>query len=170
MTINIENEYGDFAAFEESLSEKADIIVEKTVITALDHEKCPYECSVDVLFTDDDSIHEINLEQRSIDRSTDVLSFPMIEYEAPACFDGFDDMTDLFDPETGELLLGDIVISIDHVKKQADDYGHSAARELAFLVAHSMLHLMGYDHMNDNEREIMEERQRDILITAGFPR
>ena len=170
MTINIENEYAEFREFEETLESSAESIIEKTVYTALDFEDCPYECSVNVLFTDDDSIHEINMEQRNIDRSTDVLSFPMIEYEAPSCFDGFDERYDLFDPESGELILGDIVISIDHVKSQAMEYGHSGKRELAFLVAHSMLHLMGYDHMNDDEREIMEERQREILRIAGFPR
>lgn len=170
MTINIENEYADISSFEESLGEESASIIEKTVNTALDYEDCPYECTVNVLFTDDDSIHEINLEQRNIDRSTDVLSFPMVDYESPACFDGFDERYDLFDPETGELMLGDIVISIDHVKKQALEYGHSNKRELAFLTAHSMLHLMGYDHMDDAEREIMEERQREILKIAGFPR
>lgn len=170
MTINIENEYADFDAFEKNLEQTAARIIEKTVETALDHEKCPYECTVNVLFTDDDSIHQINMEQRKVDRSTDVLSFPMIDYDSPACFEGFDDRWELFDPETEELLLGDIVISIDHVKKQAAEYGHSVTRELAFLTAHSMLHLMGYDHMDDDEREIMEERQREILKIAGFPR
>lgn len=170
MTINTENEYEKFHEFEESLEESAEAIIERTVNTALRFENCPYECSVNVLFTDDDAIHRINLEQRNIDRSTDVLSFPMIDYEAPACFDGFDERYDLFDPETGELILGDIVISIDHVKSQSLEYGHSRTRELAFLLAHSMLHLMGYDHMNDVEREIMEERQREILKAAGFPR
>lgn len=170
MTINIENEYEGFPQFEKTLDQKAEDIIEKTVVTSLDYEDCPYECSVNVLFTDDDSIHVINMEQRGIDRSTDVLSFPMVNYVEASCFEGFDEKYDLFDPETGELMLGDIVISIDHVIKQATEYGHSRTRELAFLTAHSMLHLMGYDHMDDGERKVMEERQREILEIAGFPR
>ncbi len=79
-------------------------------------------------------------------------------------------MEDYFNPETGELILGDIVISVDKVEEQADKYGHSQTRELAFLVAHSMLHLCGYDHMEDGEREQMEERQKKILETRGYTR
>ncbi|MDO4266612.1 MAG: rRNA maturation RNase YbeY [Eubacteriales bacterium] len=164
MTIDIENEFnGEIAIpYEE--------IAERVVEEALESENCPYECSVELLLTDDASIREMNGEFREIDRSTDVLSFPMIEYEAPACFDGFDDCPELFHPESGELLLGDIVISMEHVKAQAEEYGHSEEREFAFLIAHSMLHLMGYDHMEEDERRIMEEKQEAILIRAGYTR
>ncbi len=79
-------------------------------------------------------------------------------------------MEDYFNPETGELMLGDIVISVDKVEEQAEKYGHSQTRELAFLVAHSMLHLCGYDHMEDGERAVMEQRQADILETRGYVR
>lgn len=164
MTINIENEY------EEKIELPYEDIIEKVVNAALDYEDCPYECEVNVLITDDNAIHEINEEFREIDRSTDVLSFPMIDYVSPADFDGFDDRGELFNPETGELMLGDIVISMDHVYSQAREYGHRAEREIAFLTAHSMLHLMGYDHMVDDERLEMERRQEEILLGLGITR
>ena len=170
MTITVETEYDDFQAFEDSLKEKACEIIEKAVMSALCCEENPYECEINVLLCGDERIRSINSEQRGIDRSTDVLSFPMCEYDSPASFDGFDDMPWLFNPETGELMLGDIVISIDHVMAQAEEYGHGRERELAFLTVHSMLHLMGYDHMEDSEREIMEERQREALLSAGYTR
>ena len=170
MTINIDNESDHLDELKSRLSGDYDTIIKKAVIASLDHEECPYECLVDVLLTDDEPIREINREQRMIDKSTDVLSFPMIEYEKPSSFDGFDDRFDLFDPEEGELMLGDIVISLEHVMSQAHEYGHSCDRELAFLVTHSMLHLLGHDHMNDDERLIMEEKQKDILDKNGFPR
>ena len=164
MTIDVENEYeGKFDLPYED-------IITSVIEEALDEENCPFECAVNVLLTDDAAIHEINEEQRDIDRSTDVLSFPMAEYKAPGDFDGFEEDPTLFDPETGELMLGDIVISADHVKAQAKEYGHSEARELAFLTAHSMLHLMGYDHMEENERQVMEEKQEKILNPLGFTR
>lgn len=170
MTINTENEYAGYDEFCRLLSEKPEEIVEKAVLSSLDYEENPYECEVNVLFTDDARIREINRKERKIDRSTDVLSFPMAEYESPACFDGFDEMFDLFNPDTGELMLGDIVLSLDHVIAQAEEYGHTPDRELAFLCVHSMLHLMGYDHMEDGEREVMEARQRAILSLSGYER
>lgn len=112
-----------------------------------------------------------NKEYRQVDAPTDVLSFPMVDYEKPSDFDHVEDaVEDYFNPETGELMLGDIVISVDKVEEQAEKYGHSQTRELAFLVAHSMLHLCGYDHMVDEERLVMEDRQRQILDTRGYTR
>lgn len=145
-------------------------IIEKMVIAALDFEKCPYEAEVSVTVVDDDEIHQINKEYRSIDRATDVLSFPFNEWDTPGDFEGIEDSVDAFNPESGELLLGDIILSIDRIESQAIEYGHSKTRELAFLVVHSMLHLMGYDHMNDEERVIMEEKQRKILELEGISR
>ncbi len=163
MTINTENEY------EKPLPVDTDGITETIVNAVLDHEDCPYECELEILLTGDGPIREINREQRGIDRATDVLSFPMVEWDAPACFDGFDDRPDLFDPESGELLLGDLVISMDHAAAQAEEYGHSPEREFAFLLTHGLLHLLGYDHVNgDEERLIMEQKQREILEGAGF--
>ena len=146
-------------------------IIETIVLAALDYEKCPYEAEVNVLLTDNEEIRRLNREFRSIDRETDVLSFPMGDFETPSDFDRLEDQAeDYFNPETGELLLGDIVISVDKVQEQAEKYGHSQERELAFLVAHSMLHLCGYDHMEEEERLIMEKKQEEILSLQGYTR
>lgn len=168
MTIDIETEFEGTEGLLSGIPYED--VIERVVLSALDHESCPFEAAVNVLLTDDASIQEINRSERGIDRSTDVLSFPMAEYERPACFDGFEEDGSLFDPESGELLLGDIVISVEHVCSQAEAYGHSRTRELAFLTAHSMLHLMGYDHMDDGERLLMERRQEEILQDCGYPR
>ena len=105
----------------------------------------------------------MNMEFREIDRPTDVLSFPMVDYEEPGKFDFLEDAFECFNPETGELMLGDIVISKEKVVEQAEEFGHSIEREYAFLIAHSMLHLTGYDHMEEEERLVMEQKQREIL-------
>ena len=164
MTLYIEEEGSVVLPFD--VKETAELIVE----TALDCEECPYEAEVNLLLTDDEAIHEMNREHRHIDRPTDVLSFPMIEYETPGELSGIEESADAFDPETGELMLGDIVISKDRGFAQAEEYGHSVRREYAFLIAHSMLHLLGYDHMDEEERKVMEDRQREIMEKAGIPR
>ena len=165
MTIEIEHNYPeDFLPDDQK-------IIENVIQTALDHEKCPYEVQVFVLLTNDEEIRQINREHRGIDKPTDVLSFPMAEYPAPGDFREMETREpDAFHPETGELLLGDIIISMDRVAAQASEYGHSRIRELAFLTAHSMLHLMGYDHMEDGERLVMEQRQEEILAACGYHR
>lgn len=146
-------------------------IIEEIVLAAMDYEECPYEAEVNVILTDNPAIQEINREHRQIDAPTDVLSFPMVDYETPSDFDHVvEEAEDYFNPETGELMLGDIVISVDKVEEQAEQYGHSQKRELAFLVAHSMLHLFGYDHMEDEERLVMEQKQREILESRGYTR
>ena len=114
---------------------------------------------ISVTIVDDATIHELNLKHRGIDRSTDVLSFPLGENGE------YDTNMD-----TGAKMLGDIVISIEHAYEQAEKYGHSQERELAFLIAHSMLHLCGYDHMEEGEREVMEQKQREILEGNGYCR
>lgn len=146
-------------------------IVNKVIEKALEQEECPYEASVSVLLTDNEGIHAVNKEFRGIDRPTDVLSFPNVDYEAPADFSGIEDfIEDYFDPETGELCLGDIVISVDKVYEQAEEYGHAPLREFAFLVAHSILHLLGYDHMEAEEAKVMEAKQEEILTSLGITR
>ena len=157
---------------ENDLDFDAEEIIRKVVLGTLDYEECPYEAEVSVLLTDNAGIHEINRVNRGIDAPTDVLSFPMAEYPAPGDFSRLeeDESYDCFHPETGELMLGDIVISLDKVKEQAEAYGHSRLRELAFLTAHSMLHLMGYDHMEEEERLVMEERQRGLMEMLGISR
>lgn len=145
--------------------------VARTVIEeALEYEGCPFEAEVNLLLTTDEEIHAMNREFRQIDAPTDVLSFPMLEYQNPGDFSDFEEEEDSFDPESGELLLGDIVISKDKVLRQAEEYGHSPKREFAFLIAHSMLHLFGYDHMEEDERLVMEQKQREILERVGILR
>jgi probable rRNA maturation factor len=165
MTVTVEYEA------EKKLDLPYEKIIEEIVTASLDYEECPYEAEVNVILTDNASIQEINREQRGIDAPTDVLSFPMVDYEKPSDFDHVEEAAeDYFNPETGELLLGDIVISVDKVEEQAEKYGHSQTRELAFLVAHSMLHLCGYDHMEEEERLEMERRQSEILTMRGYTR
>lgn len=164
MTIVMENET------EITLDFEYEALIRQVIEAALDHEDCPYDISVNIVLTDDESIHEINRTYREIDRPTDVLSFPMISYEKPGDFSHVEEDMDNFEPDTGELLLGDIMISLETMKEQAKQYGHSEQRELGFLVAHSMLHLFGYDHMEDAEREDMEQRQREILDSIGLVR
>ena len=165
MTVNIDYES------EDRLDLPYETIIQEIVEEAVDYENCPYEAEVNVLLTDNEGIRQINRQYRQIDSPTDVLSFPMADYDEPADFDRLEEQgADYFNPETGELLLGDIVISVDKVKEQARKYGHSESRELAFLVAHSMLHLFGYDHMEDEERKGMEGKQEEILERKGYRR
>lgn len=145
-------------------------LIKKVIHAALDYEKCPFEVELNIVFTDNTSIQEVNKEHRDIDEPTDVLSFPMIEYVIPSDFEKVGKMGYCFHPETGELLLGDIMISVEKVISQAEEYGHSTERELGFLVAHSMLHLFGYDHMEEKEREVMEFKQNAILKSIGVNR
>lgn len=165
MSLNIEKEYK--LSFDFPMEE----IAKKVMDAVVESENCPYECSVNLLLVNDKEIHEINKEYREIDRPTDVLSFPMLEGEDFADYDRLEEcMEDYFDPDTGELLLGDIIVSLDKVASQAESYGHSAKREYAFLIAHSMLHLFGYDHITPQEAEIMEEKQKAILNGLGITR
>ena len=153
--------------FEEEGSLELDLpckaLAEKVIEASLDYVGCPYEAEVNLLLTMNDEIQEMNRNFRNIDRATDVLSFPMIDYEEAGKFDFLENVMDVFHPETGELMLGDIVISKEKVISQAEEYGHSTLREYAFLIAHSMLHLFGYDHMEDEERIEMEQKQKEIL-------
>ncbi len=157
---------------EEPLEIPYEDIIQRVVEAALDQEGCPYEAEVSVTLTSGEEVHRINREFRGIDRTTDVLSFPMAEYERPADFSFLeeDEAFDCFNPETGELLLGDIVLSVEKIREQAEQYGHSLTRELAFLTAHSMLHLMGYDHMEEADRIQMEERQRLLMERLAISR
>ena len=169
MTINIEYEA------EEKLDLDYEKIINEVVNEAAAYEKCPYEIEVNVTLTDNEAIHQINKEFREVDAPTDVLSFPMINYEAPSDFESLEDefennTEDYFNPDTGEILLGDIIISVDKVREQAEEYGHSMQREFAFLIVHSMLHLFGYDHMEADEAAVMEEHQRKILDALGITR
>ena len=143
---------------------------EAVINEALRQEEFPYETEVSLTLTGLDEIHEINKEFRDMDRPTDVLSFPQLDYPAPGDFSELNDDADVFNPDTGECMLGDIVLCIPKVISQAEEFGHSVEREYAFLIAHSMLHLMGYDHMDDTERLDMEARQDKILSALGIHR
>lgn len=165
MTVTIERESEIPLPFSEQ--EVAEAVISET----LDYEDCPYEVQVNIILTSNEEIQQINLEQRGVDAPTDVLSFPMIEYAYPSDFTVLEaDSFDSFDPDTGELILGDIVISVDKVLEQAEKYGHDVKREYAFLIAHSMLHLFGYDHMDEVERENMELKQEEILTHLKITR
>lgn len=165
MTLNIEKEY------DPGLGLDYEAIAAQVVAQVLEEEGCPYESEINLLLTSDEEIHRINLEYRQIDRPTDVLSFPQVEYEVPADFSWAESHEmDCFNPDTGELILGDIIVSLDKVKEQAEKYNHGVKREFAFLVAHSMLHLLGYDHMTESEAAAMEARQSAVLDHLGITR
>ena len=158
MTVFVENEIHTEFPFDplEVASQVAEAV--------LDAEYCPYETEINVLITDDEGIRVYNREYRNMDSATDVLSFPNVPFERPADFSAAErSEADCFQPESGELILGDIILSCDRVRGQAEAYGHSQKREFAFLVAHSMLHLCGYDHMEPQEAAVMEEKQERIL-------
>lgn len=164
MTLNVEMEY------EKKLDFDYEALAKKVTEAALDYEKCLYETEINLILTSDEEIRKTNLEFRNIDRVTDVLSFPMAEFQTPGDFSGAEEDESCFNPETGELLLGDIMIAVPRMQEQAAGYGHSQIREFSFLIAHSMLHLMGYDHMTPEEAEVMEQKQEEILQNLGITR
>ncbi len=166
MTFSVEADEGI-----RQLELEVDKVFERVAKAVLEVLECPFECEVSLTLTDDENIRELNRQFRDMDSSTDVLSFPMVDFKQPADYSCIDeDPTDLFDPENGELILGDIVISTDHVIAQAEEYGHSVLRELAFLITHSMLHLLGFDHMEPGDAVIMERTQDDILNMLNIRR
>ncbi|MCR4890746.1 MAG: rRNA maturation RNase YbeY [Lachnospiraceae bacterium] len=137
----------------------------------LQEENCPFEAEVNVLLVSKEEIQRMNREFRGIDRVTDVLSFPSNEYPVPGDFsDVPDGDPDYFDPENGALLLGDIVICYERAMEQAEEYGHSLKREFSFLIAHSMLHLLGFDHMESDDAALMERKQEQILESLDIRR
>ncbi len=164
MTVLLENEI-DFK-FDFDYEKVANDVIN----TSMDLLKFPFEAEISITITDNEGIQSINKEFRHIDAPTDVLSFPMIEYETPGVFDAIESNDDLFNPETGEVILGDIVLSVPRIISQAEEYGHSVLREYAFLIAHSMLHLFGFDHMTEVEASVMEEKQREILGLLNISR
>lgn len=166
MTLNIEKEV------DTKLDFNYEKIIKDVVEAALEFEDCPYETEINVVLTSNEEIAMINRDYRDLFKPTDVLSFPMVDYVAPGDFSQLEeyDAEDYFNPETGELMLGDIIISVDKVIEQAEKYGHSQQRELGFLTAHSMLHLFGYDHMEPEETEAMELKQNDILKLVQLSR
>lgn len=141
-------------------------LIRRTIRTALAAEGLTAPCEVDVLLTDDDGIHEINRELRQVDRPTDVLSFPEFEL-APGRLPGPEDA----DPGTGLIPLGDMVLSMERVAAQAREYGHSKRRELSYLVTHSVLHLLGYDHLDEGPMKAqMRAREEALMALLGLER
>ncbi|NLP16901.1 MAG: rRNA maturation RNase YbeY [Clostridiales bacterium] len=158
MTIHLENEADIQLDFDYNE------LIDRVVHECLDYENCPFEAEISILLTNDNEIGEINRQFRNQDKPTDVLSFPAIEFGMAGDFSHINDSdSEYFNPETGELILGDIVISVDRAINQAEEYGHTVIREIAFLVAHSMFHLMGFDHISDEDRLLMESKQEDVL-------
>lgn len=141
-------------------------LIRRTIRTALAAEGLTAPCEVDVLLTDDDGIHEINRELRQVDCPTDVLSFPEFEL-TPGQLPGPEDA----DPGTGLIPLGDMVLSMERVAAQAREYGHSKRRELSYLVTHSVLHLLGYDHLDEGPMKAqMRAREEAIMALLGLER
>ena len=137
--------------------------IKEVVSRVLEEEKVLPEVDVYITLTNNEEIHKINKEYRDVDRPTDVLSFPMYERDEIA---GLKNDTD----DEIEKILGDIIVSIEKVREQAEEYGHSFERELAYLVTHGMLHLLGYDHMIEEEKAVMRKREEEILETLNITR
>lgn len=138
-------------------------LIKEVVSRVLEEEKVLPEVDVYITLTNNEEIHKINKEYRDVDRPTDVLSFPMYERDEIA---GLKNNTD----DEIEKILGDIIVSIEKVREQAEEYGHSFERELAYLVTHGMLHLLGYDHMIEEEKAVMRKREEEILETLNITR
>ena len=165
MTCYVENESGAKFAFDEKA------LIGQVVQAVREAEGCPYEAEVNVLITDGETIRRYNREYRGIDRETDVLSFPNVPFERESDFSAAEGCeADCFQPDSGELILGDIILCAGRIESQAEAYGHSRKRECAFLVAHSMLHLCGYDHETEEEAAVMEKKQEDLLDGLGLTR
>ena len=158
MILQIEQEY------QADLGFAPEAAAEKVLSHAFSRFEIPYETSVTLLLVSDEEIRRVNAAQRQIDKATDVLSFPAMAFAAPGVLPAVEEHPeDYFDPENDSLYLGDIMLSLDHVLAQAEAYGHSVLREFAFLLTHSALHLMGYDHMEPAEEQQMFQLQRKIL-------
>ena len=163
----IENNYEKFKIDDEILN-----TIERTIEFALREEEIDFEYEVSVTLVDNEEIRNINKDNRGIDKATDVLSFPCIEYEEGKVFKELYDINSFdvsyFDGDA--LVLGDIVLSIDKCKAQSEEYNHTFKRESAYLVIHSVLHLLGYDHMNEDDKKKMRKREEELLEALNIPR
>ena len=159
-------EHNIFLEAEVEVPEELSPLLNKVITAVLEEEKVELPCEINVLITDDEGIHQINLEQRDVDRPTDVLSFPMFDLEPGEHPDEEEE-----DPETGLIPLGDMVISLERAVAQAEEFGHSVEREVCYLAVHSILHLLGYDHMDDGPMKAqMRAREESILGKLGITR
>ena len=167
MTIYFEKET------EEELPFDYEEIAKNVIEATLTQYHCPYQICISLYLVEEKTIRQTNRETRGIDSITDVLSFPNVPFEKEADFSLLEEENNYysyFDPDTEELVLGDMMICQKRMEDQAIEYGHSKLREFAFLVTHSILHLLGYDHMEEEERIRMEEAQRCILDNLGITR
>ena len=157
----------------ENINEEALALAKKVIEHILQKEGCPFDCEVNLTMTNNDGIQAVNKEFRDMDKPTDVLSFPNCDFDTPGEFSQFRDEDvyfDCFNPENDYFILGDIMISRDKMLAQAEEYGHGVTREYAFLIAHSVLHLIGYDHMEEEEAKHMETKQNEYLNDLGITR
>lgn len=137
-------------------------IIQKVVNKTIEHEGIKDKFEISIIFVNNTQIQKINKEYRKIDSPTDVLSFPMIEYDKPGIIP-HDEACLEVDYDTGDILLGDIAISLEKAYEQSKEYGHSFEREVAFLTLHGMLHLLGYDHIDEEDRVLMRQKEEEIL-------
>ena len=161
MKVPIRNEQTKF-----KVDKKIRDLVRLAVKTSLLYMDFPTKAEISVMFVDNDEIRVLNREHRNIDSATDVLSFPLFEYDE----DGEIIEQELDFNPNGEMILGDIVISLERAAEQAEEYGHSFEREIGFLTVHSMLHLFGFDHMTPEDEAEMFEYQAEILEEMGLKR
>jgi probable rRNA maturation factor len=156
--------YIEDACTNPSLDESAQRLIEKVVCTTLQYEKIEEPCYVSVTIVDEEEIKDINREHRNIDKVTDVLSFPVVNL-----LDGKNEKNagDYFEDK---LILGDVVLCAKRAKEQSIEFGHSYERELGYLTCHSILHLIGYDHETDCEREVMRQKEEAVMELAGLKR
>ena len=154
---------------------EVEALISKVLEQGLTLEQIQEPVEISVTITSAEAVHEINREYRGVDRTTDVLSFPMVEYGAPALELNADRRNELIassdlDPDTGCYVLGDIILNYEQAGIQAEEYGHSRTREIAFLTVHSLLHLLGYDHMEEQEDAQMRMHQNAVLESLQITR
>lgn len=154
---------------EENTNLEFEPVVENVIQEALKCQNQPKNIEVEFMFVDEDEIREINRENRDVDKVTDVLSFPMLNITAGQKITN-KDFCDEINPETNNFMLGSIVICTKRAMEQALEYGHSVLREIAYLTTHGILHLLGYDHIEENDKKIMREKEEEILLKLNIKR
>lgn len=142
-------------------------LIEGAINATIGFEEIDFDFEVNVYIVDNQEIRKINKEFRGIDRETDVLSFPMIDFNTREKYKVFESDKN---PENNCVVLGDMVLSLEKAMEQANEYGHSFEREVAFLTVHSMLHLLGYDHEDEDERRVMRDKEEKVLTLIGLIR
>ena len=156
----IENEQN-----KEAFTNELEAVVRAVCEKVMECEECDFDAQISLTLTDNENIKIINNEFRSIDAPTDVLSFPMLEFDEEGQI-----IDNEFEYDNDLIMLGDIVISLERAREQSIEFGHSFKREIAFLCAHSMLHLLGYDHMVEDEERVMCQKQEEVLASLGIMR